>query len=64
MRRLHRVQTAATDHRVGYSLDLLDLFMSKAVAGREKNAELSHGVLAHGYVKPVEGAGPGGGHAD
>ena len=54
MSRLHRVQTAATNHRVGYCLDLLDLFMSKAVAGREKDREFCMAMLAHGYVKPVE----------
>ena len=30
MSRVHRVQSAATNYRVGYCLDLLDLFMSKA----------------------------------
>ena len=54
MSRLHRVQTAATNHRVGYCLDLLDLFMSKAVAGRDKDREFCMAMLAHGYVKPVE----------
>jgi hypothetical protein len=54
MSRLHRVQTAATNHRVGYCLDLLDLFMSKAVAGREKDREFCMAMLAYGYVKPVE----------
>lgn len=54
MSRVHRVQSAATNHRVGYCLDLLDLFMSKAVAGREKDREFCMAMLAHGYVKPVE----------
>jgi len=35
--RLHRVQSAATNGRVGYCLDLIDLFLSKAAAGRDKD---------------------------
>ena len=37
MARVHRVQNAGTNGRVGYCLDVADLFMSKAVAGREKD---------------------------
>ncbi len=54
MSRVHRVQSAATNHRVGYCLDLPDLFMSKAAAGREKDREFCMAMLSHGYVKPVE----------
>ena len=54
MSRVHRVQSAATNHRVGYCLDLPDLFMSKAAAGRDKDREFCMAMLAHGYVKPVE----------
>jgi hypothetical protein len=54
MSRVHRVQSAATNHRVGYCLDLPDLFMSKAVAGGEKDREFCMAMLAHGYMKPIE----------
>lgn len=54
MDRVHRVQTAATNHRVGYCLDLPDLFMAKAAAGREKDRDFCMAMLAHGYVKPVD----------
>ena len=37
MSRVHRVQTETTNGRVGYCLEVTDLFMSKAVAGREKD---------------------------
>ena len=37
--RVHRVQSAGTNQRVGYCLDPLDLFMSKAAAGRDKDRE-------------------------
>ena len=33
--RVHRVQNSNTNDRVGYCLDVLDLFLSKAAAGRE-----------------------------
>jgi hypothetical protein len=49
--RLHKVQTAATDLKVGYCLDVLDLFLSKACANREKDREFNIALLRHGYVK-------------
>jgi hypothetical protein len=52
--RVHRVQSAATNHRVGYCLDLPDLFMSKAAAGRDKDREFCIAMLAHRYVKPEQ----------
>lgn len=52
--RVHRVQTAATNQRVGYCLDLLDLFMSKAAAGRDKDREFCKAMLLHRYVKPQQ----------
>jgi hypothetical protein len=48
--RVHRVQSAATNQRVGYCLDLPDLFMSKAAAGRDKDREFCTAMLAHRYV--------------
>jgi hypothetical protein len=55
--RVHRVQSAATNQRVGYCLDLLDLFMSKAAAGRDKDREFCMAMLAHRYVMPAEALG-------
>ena len=52
--RLHRVQSAATNQRVGYCLAPLDLFMSKAAAGRDKDREFCMAMLAHRYVEPAE----------
>jgi len=39
MQRVHRVQNGNTNERVGYCLDVLDLFLAKAAAGREKDRE-------------------------
>jgi hypothetical protein len=50
MDRVHRVQGAGTNGRVGYCLDVLDLFMSKATAGREKDREFCMALLQHGYA--------------
>ena len=52
--RVHRVQSAATNQRVGYCLDLPDLFISKAAAGRDKDREFCMAMLAHRYVKPAQ----------
>ena len=52
--RVHRVQTAGTNQRVGYCLDPLDLFMSKAAAGRDKDREFCMAMLVHRYVRPAE----------
>jgi len=49
--RLHKVQTAQTDLKIGYCLDVLDLFMSKAWAGREKDREFCIALLRIGYVQ-------------
>jgi len=54
MSRVHRIQSAATNDRVGYCLDLPDLFMSKAAAGRDKDREFCMAMIEHGNVKPVE----------
>lgn len=52
MTRVHRVRNAATNGRVGYCLDLADLFMSKAAAGRDKDRVFCMALLEHGYVRP------------
>ncbi len=54
MDRVHRVQNAATNDRVGYCLDVVDLFLSKAAAGRDKDREFCLAMLAHGYVTPAQ----------
>lgn len=48
--RVHRVQNENTNGRVGYCLDLIDLFLSKAVAGREKDREFCMALIRHRYV--------------
>ena len=48
--RLHRVLTRGKDLQVGLCLDLLDLFMSKALANREKDREFNMALLKHGFV--------------
>lgn len=52
MDRVHRVQNANTQTRVGYCLDVLDLFLAKAVAGREKDRDFCMALLGHGYAAP------------
>lgn len=49
--RLHRVQTPGTDLKVGLCLDVLDLFMAKAAANRDKDREFDMDLLRHGFVK-------------
>jgi hypothetical protein len=39
---------------VGYCVDLVDLFLSKAVAGREKDREFCLALLEHRYVSPTQ----------
>lgn len=48
--RLNRVQNANTNGFVGYCLDVLDLFLAKAVAGRDKDRHFCTELLRHGYV--------------
>lgn len=52
--RLHRVQNGNTNDRVGYCLDVLDLFLSKAQAGREKDRVFCVALMEHGYVPSHE----------
>lgn len=39
MQRVHRIQNSNTQDRVGYCLDLVDLLLSKAAAGRQKDRD-------------------------
>jgi hypothetical protein len=54
LQRVHRVQTAATDGRVGYCLDVTDLFLSKAAAGRDKDRIFCIALLQHGHVRSAD----------
>jgi hypothetical protein len=49
--RVHRVQNANTNDRVGYCLDVADLFMSKAAAGRDKDREFCAALIKYKYVE-------------
>jgi hypothetical protein len=48
--RVHRVQNENTGGRVGYCLDLPDLFLSKAAAGRPKDRDFCIAMFQHAYV--------------
>lgn len=48
---MHRIQNRNTQDRIGYCLDVLDLFLAKAVAAREKDREFCIALLQHGYVE-------------
>jgi hypothetical protein len=50
MSRVHRVQNRQTNDRVGYCLDILDLFLSKAAAGRPKDREFCSALLKYGHL--------------
>lgn len=54
MDRLHRVQNGNTNGRVGYCLDVIDLFLSKAAAARDKDREFCVALIEHGYVRIQE----------
>lgn len=51
--RLVRLQTAGTNGRVAYCLDPIDLFVSKACAGRDKDVVFNRALLAAGIVTPA-----------
>lgn len=50
--RLQRIQNARTNGRVGFCLDVLDLFMAKLKANREKDREFGMALIRFGYVEP------------
>lgn len=54
MQHMHRIQNRNTNDRVGYCLDVLDLFLAKAAAGREKDREFCMALFEHGYVTPAQ----------
>lgn len=54
MSRVCRVQNANTRDRVAYCLSVLDLFIAKAVAGREKDREFCIALLQFGYVEAAQ----------
>jgi len=54
MQRVHRVQNGNTGDRVGYCLDVLDLFLAKAAARRDKDREFCMALFEHGYVTPAQ----------
>jgi len=54
MQRVHRVQNSNTNGRVGYCLGVLDLFLAKAAAGREKDREFCMALFEYGYVTPAQ----------
>ena len=52
--RLIRLQTPATNGRIAYCLDPVDLFVSKACAAREKDLAFNRALLSHGVVRLEE----------
>ena len=50
MQRVHRIQNRNTQDRIGYCLDVVDLFLAKAVAAREKDRVFCIALLQYGYV--------------
>jgi len=51
MTRVRRVQNGNTNDRVGYCLGVVDLFLAKAVAARDKDREFCLALLAQGYLR-------------
>ena len=54
MDRVHRIQNRNTNDRVGYCLDVIDLFLAKAAAGRDKDRDFCMALFEHGYVTPAD----------
>lgn len=54
MARVCRVQNGNTNDRIGYCLDVHDLFLAKAAAGREKDREFCMALFEYSYVTPKE----------
>jgi len=52
--RVERIQNQGTNGRVAYCLGVLDLFMAKAVADRDKDRDFDVALLTYGYVKADE----------
>ena len=54
LKRVHRVQNSNTNGLIGYCLDVIDLFLAKAVAGREKDREFCMALFEYNYVTPAQ----------
>ncbi|MDZ7938201.1 MAG: hypothetical protein U5M53_07960 [Rhodoferax sp.] len=52
--RVVRVPEASFATGVGYCIGVLDLFLSKAAAGRAKDMEFCTALLVHQYLRPSE----------
>ena len=63
MQRVHRIQNRNTQDRIGYCLDVLDLFLAKVVAAREKDREFCIALLQYGLCEPGSRPGTRGQHA-
>ena len=48
--RLVRLQSQNTDGRIGFCLDVTDLFLAKCAANREKDRKFNLALLRHGIV--------------
>lgn len=48
--RLVRLQSQNTDGKIGYCLDVTDLFLAKCAANREKDRIFNRALLQHGIV--------------
>ncbi|CAM4132769.1 DUF6036 family nucleotidyltransferase [Roseateles saccharophilus] len=48
--RVNKIQNENTMGYADYCIDVLDLFLAKAVAGRHKDREFCKALLQHGYV--------------
>lgn len=51
MQRVHRIQSRNTGERIGYCLGVLDLFLAKAVAARDKDRKFCMALLQYGHVE-------------
>ncbi len=51
MTRVNKIQNENTLGYAGYCLDVLDLFLAKAVAGRDKDRDFCQALLKYGYVE-------------
>lgn len=49
--RLVRLQSPNTDGKVGYCLDVTDLFLAKCAANRDKDRDFNRALLLHGIVE-------------
>lgn len=51
--RLVRLQSQNTDGKLGYCLEVTDLFLAKCAANREKDREFNKALLRHEIVDPA-----------